>query len=137
MANLLLPIKDAKKSAAIKALSLKGTIRAAVSAAKISWPTHYNWLKSDPDYAEAVEIAKHVYADTLEEEMHRRAVKGVTKGIYYRGQMIDTEQEYSDTLLIVALKGARPEKYKDNPQGIGQVIIPVQINITQKAKDAL
>ncbi len=50
----------------------------------------------------------------LEAEARRRAVEGVRKPVYCRGEIVGTVKEYSDTLLIFLMKGARPEKYRDN-----------------------
>lgn len=50
----------------------------------------------------------------MEREAYRRAVDGVEKGVYYKGDRIATEHEYSDTLLIFMLKARAPEKYREN-----------------------
>ena len=36
------------------------------------------------------------------------------KAVYHMGEVVGTEREYSDTLLIFLLKGAMPEKYHEN-----------------------
>ena len=73
----------------------------------------------------------------MEEEARRRAVEGVAKLKFHQGQLIHipvvdadgqpvlaengepkqkpyVEHEYSDTLLIFLLKGARPKKFREN-----------------------
>ena len=52
--------------------------------------------------------------DALEAEARRRAVEGVRKPIYCQGEICGTVREYSDTLLFFLLKGAMPEKYRDD-----------------------
>ena len=53
----------------------------------------------------------------LEDEAIRRAKDGVReKPVYQGGKLVGHVQEYSDTLLIFLLKGARPEKYRDRVQ---------------------
>ena len=37
--------------------------------------------------------------------------------MYHRGKAIGAIREFSDTLLIFLLKGAKPSKYRDNWQG--------------------
>ena len=49
----------------------------------------------------------------MEEETWRRAYEGVSKGIYHNGELVATEQQYSDTLAIFLLKAHRPEKFRD------------------------
>lgn len=73
-----------------------GVITTACKAIGISRETHYDWLETDPTYPERFESAKRHAAQALEEELYRRAV-----------------DEKSDTLLIFALKGAMPDKYRE------------------------
>ena len=51
--------------------------------------------------------------DALEDEAVRRAYEGVERAVTVAGQR-EIIREYSDTLLIFLLKGARPERYRDN-----------------------
>lgn len=78
-------------------------------------------------------------ADLLEEEARRRAYDGVRRLKFDRGKMITipmedldgapildenskpimvpyVEHEYSDTLMMFLLKGARPERYRDRQE---------------------
>jgi hypothetical protein len=113
---------------------------------------HYLWLKKDPDYAAAFEIARGRGADALEAEAVRRAHEGITKPIFHGGKRaIDVVQnpdgsikrdetgkpigipaavrEYSDTLLIFLLKGRNPavfgDRLKQEHGGPGEKPIPV------------
>lgn len=58
---------------------------------------------------DAVEIAT---AD-LEVEARRRAVEGVEKGVYFKGELVETEKVYSDTLLRDLLKANNPDKFRE------------------------
>jgi hypothetical protein len=91
-----------------------GRIRRAAQAAQVSWRLHYYWLEDDPDYAAAFEAAKKMAGDFLEDEAIRRAMEGWEKPVYYKGEHVDNERVYSDLLLIVMLKAAKPEKYREN-----------------------
>ena len=90
-----------------------GSITRAAVAAQVGRRTHYDWLESDPEYAQAFEDASEHAIDALELEARRRALKGVTEDVYYKGRVVGQKKVVSDTLLIFLLKGARPEKYKD------------------------
>ena len=68
------------------------------------------------DFAKDRKGALDMGADTLEDEAVRRAKDGVEKPVYQGGKLVGHVQEYSDTLLIFLLKGARPEKYRDRVQ---------------------
>jgi hypothetical protein len=74
--------------------------------------THYDWLQ-DPEYKAQFEAAQLQAADMLEEEAIRRAYHGIEKPVTIAGKR-EVIHEHSDTLLIFLLKGARPQKYRDN-----------------------
>lgn len=77
--------------------------------------------------------ALDTYAFKLEEEATRRAVDGVNKDIFYQGEYVTTQKEYSDTLLVKLLE-ANNQKFKKQGAG-GNTNIktsgPVQVNITK------
>lgn len=58
------------------------------------------WLRADQDGV-----------DRLEDEATRRSVEGVEKPVYQTGVMVGTVTEYSDTLLMLKMRGKRPETY--------------------------
>lgn len=83
----------------------------ARTAAGVSKKVVEQQLEYDSDFAAAVEDATEMWADTLEKEAYRRAVEGVEKGVYYQGARVDTEVQYSDSLLSQLLKAYRKERY--------------------------
>lgn len=60
--------------------------------------SHYYWLKTDPDYAEAFALADSMATSTLEGVAFKRA------------------KDQSDTLLIFLLKARNRDKYGDKQQ---------------------
>lgn len=90
-----------------------GTITHAAKATGIDRQTHYNWLESDPEYAERFKEADEQATDNLEREARRRAVAGVEEPVFYQGDIVGHIRKMSDTLLIFLLKGAKPEKYRE------------------------
>jgi len=102
-----------KKKAFLAAFAEVGNITRAAELAGISRQAHYEWMKEDPDYPDLFKQADQQACDRLEQEARRRAVHGVGKPVFYRGEECGVVQEYSDTLLIFLLKGALPEKYKE------------------------
>ena len=73
----------------------------------------YEWRDDDPKFAQEWKKAIEVGADLLEEEALRRAVQGVQRPVYQGGRLVGNVREYSDTLLIFLLKGAKPQKYAE------------------------
>ncbi len=81
--------------------------------AKIHRQNHYDWLEENADYKLAFEKVKPQAAQVLEDEAVRRAVRGVTKAVRYKGRIVGYDTEYSDSVLQFLLKGAMPAKYKE------------------------
>lgn len=99
----------------ISTLSKRAIVSHACKDARIDRATAYRARETDPTFAAAWEEAVEVAADTLEAEGWRRAVDGVDKPVgFYQGEAAEHVKEYSDTLLIFLLKGARPNKYREN-----------------------
>jgi hypothetical protein len=88
--------------------ALKFRIRSPPSGeVRIDRDNHYLWLKKDPDYAAAFDIAKMRGVDVLEAEAVRRAHEGVTKPIFHGGKrVIDVVQnpELAQSKSISAAK---------------------------------
>jgi hypothetical protein len=87
-------------------------VAAACRAAGVERATAYR--DRDPRFAAAWDEAAEDGTDLLELECRRRAVEGVDRPVFYKGQQVGTVKEYSDRLLIFLLKANRPEKYRDN-----------------------
>lgn len=71
------------------------------------------WMKDDPTTRELLQEAAQVGTQGLVSAAIQRAVHGVEKGVYYKGVKVDTELQYSDTLLTTLLK-AKVEEFKQN-----------------------
>lgn len=92
----------------------------ARSAEAVSTPTNLlsyqrvrKWIAEDPKFHDLYLEARLKFAESLEEEALRRGVKGISRDIYFQGEIVGTEMQYSDTLLLALLKANLPEKYKD------------------------
>lgn len=108
------PTTQAEKNRFLAKLkSSVGNVAAAARAAGIARSTVYKLRDTDLDFAMAMdEVLESVY-DDMEQELHRRAVKGVPEPVYYKGRIVGQIRKKSDRLLEFALKGVRPEKYRD------------------------
>lgn len=65
--------------------------------------------KTDPEFNTSVDEALLLYKESIEAELHRRAVDGVEKGVYFQGVRTHTELQYSDTLLAMLVKKVNPD----------------------------
>ena len=105
---------DADKAKFLKKLKLtKCNVAKACQFAGVSRQTAYDHKGKDENFSRIWEEIKEAVADEMEAELFRRAVKGVLKPIFYRGQKVATIREVSDQLLMFALKGNRPEKFRE------------------------
>ena len=122
-------ITDHTKRSFLAAYAYCGRLTHAAKSAQCNWRMHYYWLKVDPLYKEKFAEAQAMAGDFLEEEAMRRAKDGISKAVYYQGEVVGEEIVYSDTLAIFLLKGAKPDKYRDN--------VKVETEITLKLEGAL
>lgn len=95
-------------------LADQGVVRVACEAAKIDRSVVYKARETDAVFDQAWQDAIEHAADLLEEEARRRAFVGTMKPVFQGGKEVGRVREYSDTLMVFLLKGARPDKYREN-----------------------
>ncbi|MFN3543736.1 MAG: hypothetical protein ACK4UX_02680 [Thiobacillus sp.] len=124
-----------KERAFLAALAETCSVSRACESAGIGRATVYEWRAADPDFAASWEKAKRIGAEALEDECVRRAREGVDEPVFYQGDECGSVRKYSDTLAIFLLKGAMPEKYRENTRMelTGANGGPVQISDTERA----
>lgn len=105
-------IEHRRKRQYLAAYSLTGSLVKASEATEISRFTHRHWKETDPEYAEAFQLAYAISTDILEDEARRRAIEGVQEPVFYQGKIVGHKSIYSDMLLLAMLK--RHKGYADN-----------------------
>jgi hypothetical protein len=103
-----------KEAAFLEALAATCNVTEACRLACIGRMSVYDWRHEDASFAAKWKKALSIGAEVLEDEAVRRATVGVDKPVYQGGQLVGTIREYSDTLLIFLMKGAKPKRYRDN-----------------------
>lgn len=105
-----------------------GNVSRAALASGMSRDAVYDLRQRDADFAASWTDALEQASDRLEQEAWRRAHDGVEEPLTCAKGLIYDElgnpvvvRKYSDTLLIFLLKGARPEKYRENVKISGSV----------------
>lgn len=113
-------VKNVKQRAFLKYyIANGGIISRAAKDARVDRRYHYKWLAEDEKYQAAFEEARNESMDILVDELHRRAVDGVEKPVFYQGKQVGFVREYSDNLLMFLMKRRDPE-YRDNfTQNVG------------------
>ena len=90
-----------KQAAFLAAYAQTGIVTKAAQIAGIHRNNHRLWLNDDAEYAEAFQESHQEACDNIEAEMRRRAIEGVQKPVFYKGEVCGYITEYSDTLLCV------------------------------------
>lgn len=104
------------RAAFLEALKDTCNITKACELSKLGRTSAYEWRDDDPEFAADWQKALDIAADLLEDEAVRRAKEGTSKPVFQGGQLVGHVQEYSDTLMIFLLKGAKPKKYVERLQ---------------------
>lgn len=126
-------LDEKRKHIFLRVLAETANLKLAVDAAGFKTTAAVNRLrKTDADFDAAVIEAAEAASDMIEAEAVRRGVQGVKKAVYYKGEIIDYEIVYSDSLLQTLLKAAKPDKYTERKQTtvdingkIGVAVIPM------------
>src|SRR5688572_8252656 len=94
---------------AAKAYATYGRPSAAAAAVGVTTATIRNLWKSNADFDALMTEAHETYAAMIQDEIRRRAVDGVERHVLYKGEIVDTYREYSDSLLVLEARRAHPE----------------------------
>lgn len=86
-------------------------------------------LRDDIAFYDAFQEASQSAGDMIEAEAVRRAVQGVKKAVYFKGEIIDYEFVYSDSLLALLLKAAKADKYADRSKSETNVNVRVGVAV--------
>ena len=103
-----------RKALFLRAVAGLGNVTAAAEHVGIDRTLHYHWVKVDEAYRAAFNAAMDMAGDRLEIAARRRAVDGVEEPVYQGGELVGRIRKFSDVLLIFLMKGANPEKYREN-----------------------
>lgn len=111
-----------------------GDFHASCRAAGLSVDFVCGWIKDDTVAAQAIEEAQRVGYMGLESVAIKRAVHGVEKAVYYKGEVVGYDTNYSDGLLVKVMETRIPA-YKKGEAGNNTFNGPTQINIMPRAEN--
>lgn len=109
-------LRPKRQRAFLEAYARCGVITEAANAANVDRTQHYDWL-ADPEYKRKFDEAQQKAADSIESELFRRVRDGVEETVTEANGDTRITRKFSDTLLIFALKGQKPEKYREQWKG--------------------
>lgn len=107
----VLSFDDNRKQKFLEALSTYGNITSAAGVVGVSASTVKRHMSEDEFFAECVNVAKAQHLAKLEAAATKRAVEGVEKAVWFKGQKVGTETVYSDGLLQTLLAANDRERY--------------------------
>lgn len=106
-------VTKAKMELFFSYLETSGRIRySAIMAGMEPWQVSKAIKESDELRDRKLDALKG-YCELIDAEIHRRAIDGVDKGVYFKGSRVDTEKVFSDRLLEMLAKANDP-KYRDH-----------------------
>lgn len=89
----------------------------------------YEETERNEVFAERFRQAQQMGLDALEDEARRRSFEGVERNVYYKGQAVGVEKQYSNSLIALLLKGGKPDKYKDRTEITGNAANPLAMEV--------
>lgn len=92
------------------------------------------WMRDDKEALEQIEEAQRVGRMGLASVLIDRAVNGVEEDVYYKGEVVGTKVNRSDTLLVKAVEAYNPE-FKKGSDSNGGVQVNVQVNNMPRANN--
>jgi len=95
-----------RQLAAIDGFSKTGQLVRTLTELKIDRRTHYRWLRQDPRYAARFEKAREAVADSIEDELIRRARDGWQEPVFNHGtgEVMGHIQRFDSRLMEVAAR---------------------------------
>lgn len=130
------PLEPQQKQKFLQRLrSAAGNVSKAAKAAAISRNAAYDHKNSDPDFSQAWDNVIDDVVDAMEQEMHRRATRGVLEPVFYQGEMVAKVRKHSDRLLEFALKAKRPDVYRERFDVNTNVSGTLDVNIEAAIKE--
>lgn len=107
-----------KKKAMLAALEVTlGVVSSAAKKAQIDRQTHYNWMKSDKEYAEAVRELKNVSIDFAESKLFGQIREGNTTAIIFYLKTIGKERGYVERSEHRITSDQPPTWFDSVPEG--------------------
>ena len=97
----------------IERLKATGNVTLAATGAGVTRQHVYQTRNRNKKFRRLWDEALEQAVDLLDGEARRRAT-GMTRDVWYAGEIVGEERVYSDTLLIFLLKAHRPHLYRDN-----------------------
>lgn len=108
-----------EQEAFLEQYAIYGIVTTACEMTGVDRRKVYRWKESDEAFAERFKEAEVKANELLLQEARRRAIEGVPRYVIQKGKVVNykgkpiIQNEYSDRLLELLLKGKMPETFRD------------------------
>jgi hypothetical protein len=124
-------ITHVKKRAFLVAFVRCGSRQKAAALAGMDDRMHWHWLKTDDAYAAAFAEAERMAGDLVEDRLYTLSLEGTRRGVYHKGVRVGEEEVVYPTLLLAALNGIKPERYRSRVESTHDVSPAMQVLMAQ------
>ena len=118
-------------------LSQTGNLEASAAECGVTARAVYYAMDRDPELKEEISQARERACMQIEKEMYRRGITGISKGVYYQGERVDEEKEYSDKLLLALAKANMPHRFAERSYQFVQNNLEVSSGAKEKLAEML
>ncbi len=88
----------------LQAFAKTGLVNKSAWAADVVPSTITQTRKKHPEFEEMFQLALSDYRESIEQEIHRRAIEGWDEPVYQKGELVGTVRRYSDRMLELKAK---------------------------------
>jgi hypothetical protein len=108
------PLDSITVPALLAAIAATGNITLSCNRLSINRQQVYALRTENEEFRKKMDEAMELGIQGWEDEAARRAFEGFERPIYQQGLHVGSERQYSDTLAVLMLKAARPERYRED-----------------------
>ncbi len=120
----------------LERFSLHGNFSRAAFEAGIGISTAYRYAKKNPEFRRQFLEAEEIAGIALRDEALRRAVEGVPRAVFYKGEKCGEIRQYSNQMLIFLLRARYPEFRAQQDANSAAFKIASLPNVTVKVIDS-
>jgi len=113
------PSLAARRRKFLAVLKEGANVSRALRAAGLASSTAYSHRNRFEGFRRDWDEALSAALDELESALMERALKGVEKPVFYRGEQVSMVRTYSDAAAMFMLRARRPEVYDRGREGSG------------------
>ncbi|MDN3518069.1 hypothetical protein QWY84_10650 [Aquisalimonas lutea] len=130
-------LTEDKKDKLVELLAQTANLSACCAEVGVNRRTVYFAMEREPEFRERINQARDRACLEIEREMHRRGIQGIGKGVYYKGEKVGEEREYSDKLLMALAKANMPERFTERQHVVSESYVHVEDGAKRKLANLL